>query len=449
MSRPQSEAEYLARLVPPSVAALSRRSVLRGGLGAGAVAALLAACGGSSTSSSGGGGGGGSAAGGTLTFGSNASDAAPKAVLAKLLDDASKNTGVQPKINTVNHENFQENINNYLQGGPDDVFTWFAGYRMRYFANQNLIGDVSDVWQNLQGFTDPFKNASTGEDGKQYLVPGSYYPWAVFYRKSVWSKHGYQVPKTLDDLKTLATQMKKDGLIPIAFADKQGWPAMGTFDILNLRINGYQYHIDLMAHKKPWTDPGVKKVFDTWRELLPLHQPDPLGRQWEDAAQALRGGKAGMFLLGLFVTEQFQPNELSDVDFFTFPAIDPSIGSDALDAPIDGWMMSANPKNEAGAKKLLGYLGSPQSQTFRAQNDHSTLVANSKADTSPYSVVQKKAVELVSSAKSLAQFLDRDANPAFASTVMIPAIQTFLGKPNDVDGLVNSIENQAKSIYTT
>ena len=35
MSRPESEAEYLARLVPPSVAALSRRSVLRGGLGAG------------------------------------------------------------------------------------------------------------------------------------------------------------------------------------------------------------------------------------------------------------------------------------------------------------------------------------------------------------------------------------------------------------------------------
>ena len=52
MSRPQSEAEYLARLVPPSVAATSmrRRSVLAGGLGLGAAfggSALLAACGGS------------------------------------------------------------------------------------------------------------------------------------------------------------------------------------------------------------------------------------------------------------------------------------------------------------------------------------------------------------------------------------------------------------------
>src|SRR4051812_22989664 len=187
MSRPQSEPEYLARLVPRLVAALRRRAVLRGCLGRGAargVAALLAACGGSASSATS--SGGASSAGGTVTFGSNQSDAQPKAVYAKLLDDASKNSGVQVKINTVDHENFQENINNYLQGQPDDVFTWFAGYRMRFFAKQDLIGDVSDLWKNMQGYADAFKNASTGEDGKQYLIPSSYYPWAVFYRKSVW-----------------------------------------------------------------------------------------------------------------------------------------------------------------------------------------------------------------------------------------------------------------------
>jgi multiple sugar transport system substrate-binding protein len=451
MSRPQSEAEYLARLVPPSVAALSRRSVLRGGLGlgaAGGVAALLAACGGDSTSSSTS-SGGASSAGGTVTFGSNQSDAQPKGVYAKLLDDASKNSGVQVKINTVDHENFQENINNYLQGQPDDVFTWFAGYRMRFFAKQDLVGDVSDIWKNMQGYPDAFKNASTGEDGKQYLIPSIYYPWAVFYRKSVWKKHGYEVPKTLDDFTKLAGQMKKDGLVPIAFADKQGWPAMGTFDILNMRINGYQYHVDLMAHKHPWTDPQVKKVFDTWRGLLPLHQEGALGRQWEDAAKGLQAGTSGMMTIGLFVTEQFQKSELDDVDFFNFPAVDPSVGVDALDAPIDGWMMAPSPKNEAGAKKLLTYLGSSDSQTYRAKNDHTTLVANSKADTSSYTALQKKSAELVGAAKSIAQFLDRDADPGFASTVMIPALQTFIGKPNDVDGLVNSIENQAKSIYTS
>ncbi|HYY11104.1 MAG TPA: ABC transporter substrate-binding protein, partial [Kineosporiaceae bacterium] len=243
--------------------------------------------------------------------------------------------------------------------------------------------------------------------------------------------------------------MKKDGLVPIAFADKQGWPAMGTFDILNMRVNGYQYHVDLMAHKKPWTDAGVKKVFETWRDLLPLHQEGALGRQWEDAAKTLEQGKAGMMLMGLFVTQQFKPEELSDVDFFTFPAIDPSIGADALDAPIDGFLMSPNPKNEAGAKKLLTYMGSPEAQSFYAKTDPTTLVANSKADVSAYTDLQKKAAQIVSSAKNIAQFLDRDADPGFASTVMIPSIQKFLGNPNDIDGLLSSIEKQAASIYTS
>ena len=159
------------------------------------------------------------------------------------------------------------------------------------------------------------------------------------------------MPKTLDDLTKLADKMKKDGLVPIAFADKDGWPAMGTFDILNMRINGYQYHVDLMAHKKPWTDPGVTKVFQTWQSLLPYHQDGALGRTWQDAAKGLQQKKAGMYLLGLFVTQQF-PEEPRDVDFFTFPAIDSAIGADALDAPIDGFMMAKKPEERGRRQEV-------------------------------------------------------------------------------------------------
>ena len=52
--------------------------------------------------------------------------------------------------------------------------------------------------------------------------------------------------------------MKTDGLTPIAFTDKDGWPAMGTFDILNMRINGYDFHVRLMAGKEAWDSPKVE-----------------------------------------------------------------------------------------------------------------------------------------------------------------------------------------------
>ena len=50
------------------------------------------------------------------------------------------NSGTTVKINTIDHNSFQENINNYLQGSPDDIYTWFAGYRMRFFASKDLAG---------------------------------------------------------------------------------------------------------------------------------------------------------------------------------------------------------------------------------------------------------------------------------------------------------------------
>ena len=63
----------------------------------------------------------------------------------------------------------------------------------------------------------------------------------------MFAEKGYTIPTTLDEFKTLAAKMQTDGLIPIAFGDKDGWPAMGTFDILNLRHNGYDFHVGLMA----------------------------------------------------------------------------------------------------------------------------------------------------------------------------------------------------------
>ncbi|NYG07559.1 multiple sugar transport system substrate-binding protein [Phycicoccus badiiscoriae] len=447
MTRPTSEAEYLASLVPASVRGVSRRTLLRGALGAGTLLAaptLLAACGGSGGSS-------GGAATGTVTVGSNQSDAVPKAAIQAVMDAFQKaNPGLTAKVNTIDHNSFQENINNYLQGSPDDVWMWFSGYRMRFFASKGLAGDVSDVWKNLSGMSDALKKASTGDDGKQYFVPSTYYPWAVFYRKSVFSKYGYTEPKTLDEFKALGARMKKDGLVPIAFGDKDGWPAMGTFDQLNLRINGYDFHVSLMAGKEAWNGDKVKKVFDTWAGLLDLHQPDSLGRTWQEAAQALQQKKAGTYVLGSFLAQQFGKGaEQDDLSFFNFPEVDSNIGADAIEAPIDGYMMAKRPKNEAGAKKLLGYVGSAAAQNIVVKADPSVIATNEQADKGAYTALQKKSVEFVSQAKSIAQFMDRDTRPDFASTVMIPAIQSFIKNPKDIDGLVNGIEKQKQSIFAS
>ncbi len=390
----------------------------------------------------------GGADGGEVTFGSNYSNDGPKAAIAAAIAA----TKVTTKINTVDHNGYQDNFNTYIQQ-PDDVVSWFAGYRMRGFAAKGVVGDITDVWANLPDQGPAFKSASTGLDGKQYFVPLYFYPWAVHYRKSLFTEKGYTAPKDWTELLALCEKMKADGITPFAAANDGGWPQMGMFDMINLRTNGYDFHVSLMGGKESWTDPKVVKVFENWKTILPFYQADVNSRKWEDGAAALGKKEVGMYLIGTFVGGQFGGTEhpetqdiFDDLDFFAFPAIDPAHAQDAVEAPIDGFMMAAKPKNEAGAKALLAGLGGEAAINAYLAVDPSVVGANSKTDTSKYNALQKKSVELVAASKQIAQFLDRDTDSDFASKVVGPALKDFLaGK--EIEGILKVVEEQ-KATYT-
>ncbi len=432
----------------------SRRTLLKGLAGAAGLTVtggLLAACSSSSNSSS-----GTTPTGkptGTVTFGSNYSDPGVKAAFASLTAAATASTGVQIKTNTVDHNTFQNNITSYLQGTPDDLFTWFAGYRMQYFAAQGLALPIDDVWEKIGGnFGSAAKALSTGLDGHQYLVPIYNYPWVVFYNKSVFASKGYTVPTTWDQYVTLAKKMKTDGLVPIAFADKDGWPALGTFDIINMRLNGYDYHIKLMKHQVPWTDPGVTAVFQHWAEIMPYMQSGANGRIWQDAAKTLESKQAGMMFQGTnqvaaqYVTDKAN---LDDLDFFVFPEINPTYAQDYMDAPTDGFMLSKKAKNVAGAKAILEYIGTGDAEANFLKTDQWDVGLANGLSAPTYNAIQKKSVTEIGKCKAVAQFMDRDADPAMA-TAMIAIIQKFIDDPStgNISSLQQSAENQAKAIYS-
>ena len=429
----------------PTPSPLQRRTLLKGlavsalALGSGSA---LSACTGAKEPAA---GGAASAASKSATLGSGSSDAVPKKAVQTAVDLFQSKSGNTIKINTVPHNDFQNNINSYLQGSPDDAFTWFAGYRMRYYAGKNLVAPIDDVWEKIGAdIPEGIAKASTGDDGKKYFVPIYNYPWGFFYRRSVWQEKGYTEPATFDELRTLCAQMKSDGLIPIAFGDKDGWPAMGTFDYLNMRLNGYQFHVDLCAHKQSWDSPQVKSVFDNWKAILPYQDPAALGATWQEAAQTLAQKKSGMYLLGSFVTQQFSDKAtLADIDFFPFPEM-ATEGRDAVEAPIDGYMLSKKGGDNQAAKDLLAFFGSAEGQNAYQSVDPSNIPTNKNADISKFTDLNKKSAQVISEAKSISQFLDRDALPAMANNVMIPALQGFI-KNGTID--TANLESQAKSLY--
>jgi multiple sugar transport system substrate-binding protein len=390
---------------------------------------------------------------GNISIGSNHSDPGEKTGMDAINAAFTAATGITVKMNTVDHGTFQDQLQNYLGGTPDTAYTWFSGFRMKFFAEQGLNVAIDDVWATVKdNYTEGFANSVVGNDGKVYGIPVDYYPWAVFYRKSVFTDKGYTVPATWADLKTLCTKMQTDGLTPIAFGDKDGWPAMGTFDILDLRLNGYQFHVDLMAGKEKWTDPKVTAVFQKWAEILPFHAKDYAGLTWQNAADTLVQKKSGMYLLGLFVSAQFAATkvqaDLDDLDFFPFPTLGTQFDSEgALDAPIDTWEIAAKSPNLATetdtAKAYLEFWAKGSTQLLMFQNQPGLIPTAKDADTTTYTALQKKAVEIVSKATRITQFLDRDTRSDFAgANGMQSFLQKFLAKPDqDLTAYQKSIQD--------
>ncbi|MEJ8661514.1 ABC transporter substrate-binding protein [Streptomyces sp. MS1.AVA.4] len=428
----------------PATAGPGRRGVVGGllGVGAGALAApLLTAC-----------GSGAAADPKTVTFGSNGADATPRSAYAAVTKAFGEKSGLTVKTNTVDHDTFQKSISNYLQGTPDDVFTWFAGYRMQYFAKKKLCSPLDDVWEKIgSGFSEATKQLSRGEDGTYYFVPLYNYPWAVFYRKSLFKERGYAIPRTWSEFTALARQMQKDGLSPIAsgYGGGDSWSILGTFDYLNLRTNGYEFHMSLMRGEVSWTDRRATATLDHWRQLAPYYQKGGGGRSWQDAAQSLLDKKAGMAVIGLFLGQQITDETLrADIDFFPFPEIDPAHGQDTVEAPTDGFMLSRRPKNEEGAKRFLEFLGSAQAENQYMGVDPSNVAVHRNAGTGSYNDLQKKSAELIASAKHITQFGDRDSDPGFVSTVVLPGLTEWLGHPDDGSALLKKIESQRSRFFT-
>jgi len=429
---------------------LSRRDILKIA-GYGSLAAFIAACGGSPTTTT-----SLTAKGGAMSLGSYNTDPNSKKGTQAIVDAfTAANGGTKVKLNTVDHGTFQNQISSYLQGTPEDAFTWFSGHRMRFFADKGLATPIDDVWDAVKSnYTEGFAASIKGNDGHAYAIPTDYYPWAVFYRKDVWAQHSYTVPTTWDAFKALCAQMKKDGLTPIAFADKDGWPAQGTFDILNLRLNGYDFHTELLTGKQKWTDPRVTAVYKKWSEITQYYSQAFAGLTWEQGADQLLRKTAGMYLLGLFVSDEFKASgsqaDLDQLDFFPFPDMGTQYDAEkALDAPIDVYMLTKKSPtlaaNRAQANAFLEFVAKGSTQVLYWQNAPGSIPTATDADTSQYPALTKKAVQIVSNAKRITQYFDRDSRPDYSGpNGMQGFLLKFLANPGQD---TTSLQGQMQSFW--
>lgn len=386
---------------------------------------------------------------GEITINSDHSDPVPKKAMEELIADFQKaNPDVTVKWNNFDHEGYKSAIRNFLTADAPDVVAWYAGNRMEPFVKAGLFDDVTDVW-TANGLDEQLKSSAPSMmiDGKKWGMPYTYYQWGIYYRKDIFAEQGITPPKTWAELLAASEKLKAAGITPFTIGTKALWPTGGWFDYLNLRVNGYEFHMELTAGKVPYTDPRVKAVFEKWGELVKADYfiANHAAIDWQDAVPQLVQGKAAMYLMGNFAVATFKEGGLKEeqIGFLQFPEITPGIPV-AEEAPTDTFHIPSGAKNKEDARKFLAYLASPAAQT-KMNATLGQLPVNNTAE-KPKDVFLDAGFTMLSNAHALAQFYDRDAQAEMAKAGM-EGFQEFMVKPDNLDRILERLEKVRGRVY--
>ena len=358
------------------------------------------------------------------------------------------NPDVDLKVSYITEEAYKVQMGGWLATDPPDVVSWHDGERMAYYAERGLLEDLSPDWAK-NGWNEQYasvKSASTW-NGKQYAAPLGYDAYGFFYRKDLFAKAGIKSePKTFDELLESCKKLNAIGVQPIAVAARDSWTLAAWFDYLDLRINGNEFHQQLMAGQIPYTDPRVKKVYTTWKTLMDNHcfMENALSYDVDSIAPVLVNGKAAMMLMGTFFSASFPASMKQDVGFFRFPIIDANVPT-AEDGPVNVLLIPAKAKNKADARRLLAFMETP---AINAELAHGwgQLPSNNKA-AEPDDAISKVGFQTLASTRGgIAQFYDRDMQKEMADEGM-KAMQQFYSDPSQLDTLLARLETTRQRIY--
>ncbi|MCX5442973.1 extracellular solute-binding protein [Streptomyces sp. NBC_00056] len=421
----------------------NRRRFLAG-LGAVGTTALLSGCVTSTSTST-------SSSKGAVTLQSNLSAPQAKAAMEDIAAAYAKKGSGKATLNTVAAETFRTQLPTYLtSANPPDVYTWYPGSVADAYAKKNLLLDLDGVWASspdLKRYSKALNSLCTATSGKKVFVPTTYYWWGMFYRKSNFAKWGVSEPKTWDDFLDLCDKLKSKGVAPIGLGagGNTAWVASAWFDYLDIRINGGQYHRELLAGRHRFDDPEVRKVFDRWQELLPYFDPNGTAIPFQDATTALLNGRTGMMLIGTFFADAAPKGALDDIDFFRFPVIDPKVPL-AEEAPTDGYFASARTGRREQVADLLSYLATAEAQEIYIKGSSGTTLPCHPDAKDAGTALVKKGRKHVAEAAEITQFFNRDSSDALQPTADT-ALTKFMAKPKSVGGILTDWQREAQKIW--
>ncbi|UWR85192.1 ABC transporter substrate-binding protein [Phaeobacter inhibens] len=224
---------------------------------------------------------------------------------------------------------------------------------------------AGDSWVDLSTFTGPDGNEDVF--GLFYKVDVKSLVW---YVPETFEDFGYDIPQSMEELKTLTDQMAADGNTPwcigLGSGGATGWPATDWVEDMMLRTQEPGVYDQWVSNDIPFTDPRVVNAIEEFGYFA-RNDDYVSGGAGAVASTDFRDSPKGLFASppqclmhrqASFIPAFFpEGTEVGlDADFFYFPAYaEKDLGSPVLGAGTL-WSITNDSK---GARALMEFLKSP------------------------------------------------------------------------------------------
>jgi raffinose/stachyose/melibiose transport system substrate-binding protein len=361
-----------------------------------------------------------------------------RAMYQKFADDYMKaHPGVKIEITVLENEAFKSKITTVMQSGnPPDIFQTWGGGVLAAYGDAGLCRDISKEVKGSSwyGSMAPGVWETYTSKGHIYAVPNDAGGITFWYNKDLLAKVGYRsFPNDWNGLLTLVKKLKAKGIIPIALAGGDKWPAMHMWSYIALRLGGAKLFADTVSGKnaKGFNDTAWVKAGQMLKDLAALKpfQDGFLGATYNDEAALVGNGQAAMELMGQWAPNVQKDNSTSKAGIGNklaaapFPVI--RGGKGKLTEVIGGgggWAIGKNASD--AAVDFVRFLTNKQNM-ITITKTNGTLVTTKGAEIGITDPNAKMVKALVDKCTFFQLYLDQAFPPAVGGAVN-DAVQTIL-----------------------
>jgi raffinose/stachyose/melibiose transport system substrate-binding protein len=239
---------------------------------------------------------------------------------------------------------------------PPDVFAYDTGPGFGgVLAEAGLLRPLENAYKEHGWDIYDWAKQQATYDGTVYGVPDQVEEIIVFYNKDLVP----EVPHTLEELRQISDELKGQGKIPLAFGNREQYPASHMFSIATSNVLGREGLDSLLYGDGRWDILQVVEAIELmFRDFVEsgYYPKSPNALTYDGANALFYSGEAAMNPTGTWlVSEIVQAVQGFEVGFFPFPSIEGS-GISPPAGVGTGWFVAKDAKNPQEAITFIDYL---------------------------------------------------------------------------------------------